>query len=85
MTQSFYNIDDLELAGGLQVRRREWAVLQSQIALKRKPEKLSRFLNVKFEVEHERTRKTVLWISQSGCAQKQLSKYDAGAQRPAGR
>ena len=42
------HFDDLALAGGPHARRRECAALQSQLVLRGKPERLRRFLGVRY-------------------------------------
>ena len=76
-------VGDILLAGTPKSRRREWAMLQNEVALGDKPEALSRFLGVRHIAHHVSTYGGELHTSQDEYANRIIEQYDSVAPHPA--
>ena len=78
-------VDDVVLAGTPHARRREWAAVSRALKLKEKPQRVDRFLGVKYVAADKSAHKRVLRASQADYVQSLVAKYDKVAHHPAGR
>ena len=77
-------VDDILLAGTPHAKRREWAAIRGKVRLRGDPERLDRFLGVKYELHKAGKHSRTLRATQKDYTASVVRKYDEAAPHPAG-